>query len=113
MKAWPDRRILDLFGIDLPIILAPMAGPGTAELAIAVSEAGGLGAVPCGQLSITEIRAALETIHRSTLGYEQSVCGNVIGESAPWSEAKNRSSPSRLVNRQGTSNAEVVSDEDK
>jgi NAD(P)H-dependent flavin oxidoreductase YrpB (nitropropane dioxygenase family) len=37
MKAWPDQTILDLFGIDLPIILAPMAGPGTAALAIAVS----------------------------------------------------------------------------
>ena len=25
MTIWPDRRILDLFGIDLPIIQAPMA----------------------------------------------------------------------------------------
>ena len=24
---WRDRRILDLFGIEHPIILAPMAGP--------------------------------------------------------------------------------------
>src|SRR5579864_3970030 len=66
MKAWPDRRILDLFGIELPIILAPMAGPGTAALAIAVSEAGGLGSLPCAQLSSTEIRTALETIRRNT-----------------------------------------------
>jgi nitronate monooxygenase len=66
MKAWPDRRIVELFGIELPIILAPMAGPGTAALAIAVSEAGGLGSLPCAQLSGGEIRAALETIRRST-----------------------------------------------
>jgi nitronate monooxygenase len=66
VKAWPDRRILDLFGIELPIILAPMAGPGTAALAIAVSAAGGLGSLPCAQLTGTEIRAALETIRRST-----------------------------------------------
>jgi nitronate monooxygenase len=66
MKAWPDRRILDLFGIESPIILAPMAGPGTAALAIAVSEAGGLGSMPCAQLSGTEIRTALETIRRNT-----------------------------------------------
>jgi nitronate monooxygenase len=66
MKAWPDRRILDLFGIESPIILAPMAGPGTAALAIAVSEAGGLGSLPCAQLSGTEIRTALETIRRNT-----------------------------------------------
>src|SRR5229473_4807625 len=66
MKAWPDRRILDLFGIELPIVLAPMAGPGNAALAIAVTEAGGLGSLPCAQLSSDEIRKALETIRRST-----------------------------------------------
>jgi nitronate monooxygenase len=66
MKAWPDRRILELFGIESPIILAPMAGPGTVELAIAVSEAGGLGSLPCALLSVSEIRTALETIRRRT-----------------------------------------------
>lgn len=66
MKAWPDRRILDLFGIELPIILAPMAGPGTATLAIAVSEAGGLGSLPCAQLCGAEIRSGIETILRNT-----------------------------------------------
>jgi nitronate monooxygenase len=66
MKEWTDRRILDLFEIELPIILAPMAGPGTVALTIAVSDAGGLGSFPCSQLSSTEIRTALETIHRST-----------------------------------------------
>jgi len=43
MNAWPDRRILDLFGIDLPIIQGPLAGVSTPQLAIAVSAAGGLG----------------------------------------------------------------------
>src|SRR5271163_3361709 len=66
MKAWPDRRILELFNIELPIILAPMAGPGTPELALAVSEAGGLGSLPCAQLSGAEIRIAIETIRRRT-----------------------------------------------
>jgi nitronate monooxygenase len=66
MKTWPDQRILDLFGIELPIILAPMAGPGTAALAIAVSEAGGLGSLPCAQLGGSEIRKALETIRQGT-----------------------------------------------
>jgi nitronate monooxygenase len=66
MKVWPDRRILDLFGIELPIILAPMAGPGTAELAIAVSEAGGLGSLPSSQLSAAEIRTSVEKIRFKT-----------------------------------------------
>jgi nitronate monooxygenase len=65
MAIWPDRRILDLFEIELPIIQAPMAGPGTAELAIAVSDAGGLGSLPCAQLSLQQTRAALERISPS------------------------------------------------
>jgi nitronate monooxygenase len=42
---WPDRRLLDLLGIELPIIQAPMAGFATVELAAGVSEAGGLGSL--------------------------------------------------------------------
>ena len=66
MNGWPDRRILDLLGVELPIILAPMAGCGTIELAIAVSQAGGLGSLPCAQLDVSEMRTALESIRRST-----------------------------------------------
>ena len=40
---WPDQRIQNLLGIELPIIQAPMAGAGASEMVIAVSEAGGLG----------------------------------------------------------------------
>jgi len=66
MTAWPDRRILDLFGIELPILQAPMAGASTAQMAIAVSEAGGLGALPCAMLSLDQARAALDTIRQAT-----------------------------------------------
>jgi nitronate monooxygenase len=40
---WPDRRLLELFEIEHPIVLAPMAGFGTIELAAA--DAGGLGSI--------------------------------------------------------------------
>ncbi len=40
---WPDRRLLDLFKIEHPILLAPMAGAMDFELAAAVAEGGGLG----------------------------------------------------------------------
>ena len=66
MNQWPDRRLLNLFGIELPIIQAPMAGPGTPELAMAVSDAGGLGSLPCAQLSLQQTRAALDRIGPST-----------------------------------------------
>jgi nitronate monooxygenase len=40
---WPDRRLIDLFRIEHPLVLAPMAGFGTVELAASVCDAGGLG----------------------------------------------------------------------
>jgi len=66
MDSWHDRRILDLFGIDLPILQAPMAGVSTPEMAIAVSEAGGLGSLACAQLSVEQARTDLATIRRAT-----------------------------------------------
>ena len=45
------RELLDLLGIDLPIVLAPMAGNSTPELVAAVSNAGGLGSYGCAMLS--------------------------------------------------------------
>ncbi|WP_309086208.1 nitronate monooxygenase family protein [Chelativorans sp.] len=65
---WRDRRILDLFGIELPILLAPMAGCGGSDLAIAVAEAGGLGSLPCAMLSPDQIRAELGIIRQRTDG---------------------------------------------
>ena len=57
---WPDRRILDLFGVELPILQAPMAGASDVDLAIAVARAGGLGALPAGMLSGEQVRAQVE-----------------------------------------------------
>lgn len=66
MTSWPDRRILDLFGIDLPILQAPMAGATTPQMAIAVCEAGGLGGMPCAMLSHEQARTALDIIRQAT-----------------------------------------------
>lgn len=62
MTAWPDRRILDLFGVDLPIIQAPMSGFSTPELAVAVARAGGLGSLACAQLDLVQADAAFRAI---------------------------------------------------
>ena len=37
MMIWPDRRLLDLLGIELPIIQAPMAGRSGSAMAIPVT----------------------------------------------------------------------------
>ena len=63
---WPDQRIVELFGIELPIIQAPMAGSTGSEMVVAVAEAGGLGSLPCALLSAEQIRAEVETIRRQT-----------------------------------------------
>lgn len=63
---WPDNRILDLFGIEVPIIQAPMAGSVLSDMVVAVSEAGGLGSLPCALLSPEQARQELETIPRKT-----------------------------------------------
>ena len=43
---WPDRRLTDLLEIEHPLVLAPMAGFGTVELAAAVAWARSV-AGPC------------------------------------------------------------------
>jgi len=66
MKQWPDTRILDLLGIELPIIQAPMAGATLASMVIAVSNAGGLGSMPAAMHSTEQLRDELKTIHQQT-----------------------------------------------
>src|SRR6478735_1879454 len=55
-----------LLGIELPIIQAPMAGVQGSALAIAVSNAGGLGSLPCAPLGADAIRAELAAIRAAT-----------------------------------------------
>jgi nitronate monooxygenase len=63
---WRDRRLLDLFGIEHPIVQAPMAGSQGSALAIAVCEAGGLGSLPCALLSIEQARTEMQVIRQGT-----------------------------------------------
>ncbi len=64
---WPNRRLLDLIGIETPIIQAPMAGANGSAMAIAVSEAGGLGSLPCAMLDAAKARAEIGAIRQQTL----------------------------------------------
>ena len=53
---WPDRRIIDLFKTEFPIVGAPMASAIDHELAIAVAQGGGLGSLPCAMISVEKAR---------------------------------------------------------
>lgn len=66
MLSWPDRRILDLFRIDVPIVQAPMAGATSPEMVIAVSDAGGLGSLPCALLDRAAVESTLTKIRGAT-----------------------------------------------
>ena len=63
---WPTRRLLDLLGIDVPLIQAPMAGANGSALAISVSEAGGLGSLPCAMLELQTARTEVAIIRQQT-----------------------------------------------
>jgi nitronate monooxygenase len=59
-------RLQDLLGADLPIVQAPMAGVQGSRLAVAVSNAGGVGSLPCALLDLDGIRAELTAIRAQT-----------------------------------------------
>ena len=58
--------ITSLFGIEHPIIQAPMAGVQGSALAIAVSRAGALGSLPAAMLTVETLRGEIAEIRRQT-----------------------------------------------
>ena len=59
-------KISELLGIELPIIQAPMAGAQASAMAIAVSNAGALGSLPCAVLTAEGLLKELELIKTQT-----------------------------------------------
>jgi nitronate monooxygenase len=61
---WPDRRLLNLFKTEFPIVLAPMAGVVDADLVIAAAQGGALGSLPCAMLSVEKAREQMNIIRQ-------------------------------------------------
>ena len=59
MQTWPDRRLLDLLNLEIPIVQAPMAGSDSFALARGVSSTGALGSLACALLSPDDVREAV------------------------------------------------------
>jgi nitronate monooxygenase len=59
-------KLTELLGIELPIVQAPMASAQGSAMAIAVSNAGGLGSLPCAMLTADGLRKELESIKTQT-----------------------------------------------
>ena len=61
---WPDRRLIDLFKTEFPIVQAPMAGAMDADLVIAAAQGGALGSLPCAMLSAEKAREQVLVIRQ-------------------------------------------------
>jgi nitronate monooxygenase len=61
-----STAIARLLGTELPIIQAPMAGAQVSALTIAVSNAGGLGSLPCAMLTLDGMRKELAAVKAGT-----------------------------------------------
>jgi nitronate monooxygenase len=66
MSIWPNRRLMELCGIELPIVQAPMAGALDWELVAEAAEAGALGSLPCAMLTAEQAREQMRRIRERT-----------------------------------------------
>ncbi|HEX4859569.1 MAG TPA: nitronate monooxygenase, partial [Usitatibacteraceae bacterium] len=72
IRPWEKRarvgsmNLTEMLGIEWPLIQAPMAGVQGSALAIAVSESGGLGSLPCAMLSPVAMRHELAALAAGT-----------------------------------------------
>ena len=62
MQSWPDRRLLELLDLEIPVIQAPMAGADSVALARSVAMTGALGSLACAFLSPSPVREAAHAL---------------------------------------------------
>ena len=63
---WSDTRLMDLLGLEHPIIQAPMAGSTTPAMAAAAANAGCLGSLGCAMMSPEAYRAEFAATRQAT-----------------------------------------------
>lgn len=61
---WPDRRLLDLFRIEVPIVQAPMAGVQDADVMIGAAQGGALASLPCAMISVEKAREQINIVRQ-------------------------------------------------
>ncbi|SNS92911.1 nitronate monooxygenase [Tardiphaga sp. OK246] len=61
---WPDRRLIDLFGTEFPIVQAPMAGVQDADIMIGAAEGGALASLPCAMISPEKAREQINIVRQ-------------------------------------------------
>lgn len=61
---WPNTRLIDLFGIEVPIVQAPMAGVQDADIMIGACEGGAMGSLPCAMISVEKAREQVNIVRQ-------------------------------------------------
>ncbi|QWG16468.1 nitronate monooxygenase family protein [Bradyrhizobium sediminis] len=61
---WPDRRLIDLFKTEFPIVQAPMAGVQDAEIMIGAAAGGALPSLPCAMISPEKAREQVNIVRQ-------------------------------------------------
>jgi nitronate monooxygenase len=61
---WPDRRLLDLFKTEFPIVQAPMAGVQDADIMIGAATGGALPSLPCAMMSPEKAREQINIVRQ-------------------------------------------------
>ncbi len=62
MYSRPDCRLLDLLGLEIPVIQTPMAGADSVALARSVAIAGALGSLACAILTPADVFGAAHAL---------------------------------------------------
>src|ERR1700752_3349551 len=85
---WPDRRLIDLFKTQFPIVQAPMAGVMDADLVIAAAQGGALGSLPSAMLSGEKAREQVNIIRqRVSAPVNMNFFCHTPVDADPWREA--------------------------
>jgi len=82
---WPRTDLTELLGLEHPIVQAPMAGSTTPALAAAVSNAGGLGSLGCGSMSLDDLGDTVAALRAAT---NRPFNLNFFAHSAPAFDAR-------------------------
>ncbi len=89
LVSWGNNRFLDLVGCGHPIVQAPMANGGGAELCIAAIEGGALGSLACGILTPAQMIEEVAKVRRRVGGRPVNLnffCHRMPGpnDEGPW-----------------------------
>ena len=63
---WPRSELIELFGLEHPIVQAPMSGSDGPNLTASVSNAGALGSLGCGEMSVERVRENYARVRAQT-----------------------------------------------